>query len=123
MKYGKLIGKILSQKSNNNGQVAVAIVAGLAAGAIISMLFAPESGKDARKLIGDRAKGLGSSARDTYAALRNKIVGNDFEEHKDGVAPEVPHFVRTPVKKRKSDIRDIIHESHVEEQHTNQSTN
>lgn len=120
MKYGKLIGKILSRKSSNNGQVAVAIVAGLAAGAVLSILFAPESGKDARKLIRDKAKDLGSSARDTYTTLKNRISGNNFEEHKDDVAPEVPHFVRTPVKKRKSDIRDIIHESHVDDQHTKQ---
>lgn len=123
MKYGKLIGKILSRKSSNNGQVAVAIVAGLAAGAILSILFAPESGKDARKLISDKAKGLGNSARDTYAALKNKLAGADFEEHKDDVAPEVPHFVRSTPKKRKSDIRDIVHDSHVDEQHTKQSIN
>jgi gas vesicle protein len=121
MKYGKIIGKILARKSNNNAQVAVAIVAGLAAGAIISILFAPESGKDARKLINDKAKGLGNSAKDKFTALRNRIAGHDLEEHKDDVAPEVPHFVHTPAKKRKSDIRTIVHDSHVDDQHTKQS--
>ena len=71
MKYGKLISK-LTKRSNNNGYVAVALVAGLAAGAILSILFAPESGEDTRKLIRDKAKGIGDNAKDKFAALKNK---------------------------------------------------
>ncbi|RZL46952.1 MAG: YtxH domain-containing protein [Pedobacter sp.] len=119
MKYRKLISKVLTRKSNN-GYVAVALVAGLAAGAILSILFAPESGEDTRRIISDKAKGLGSAAKDKYTALRNKITGNDFEEHEEDVAPEVPHFVHKVPKKRKSDIKDIIHDSHTEEQNTEQ---
>ena len=119
MKYGKLISK-LTKRSNNNGYIAVALVAGLAAGAILSILFAPESGDDTRRLIRDKAKGLGDNAKDKYNALKNKLSGNNFEEHADDVAPEVPHFVNKAPKKRKSDIKDIIHEAHVESNNTEQ---
>ena len=117
MKYGKLISKLT--KRSNNGYVAVALVAGLAAGAILSILFAPESGEDTRRKISDKAKDLGNSAKDKYTSFKNKITGHELEEHHDDVATEVPHFVNTTTKKRKSDIRDIIHEAH-EEQHTEQ---
>mgnify|MGYP006200326463 CR=1 FL=1 len=120
MKYGKLISK-LTKRSNNNGYVAVALVAGLAAGAILSILFAPESGEGTRKLIRDKAKGLGDNAKDKFVAFKNKLSGNEFEEHEEDVAPEVPHFVNKVPKKRKSDIKEIIHEAHVENQNTEQA--
>ena len=120
MKYGKLISK-LTNRSNNSGYVAVALVAGLAAGAILSILFAPESGEDTRKLIRNRAKGLGDNAKDKFVAFKNKLSGNEFEEHEEDVAPEVPHFVNKVPKKRKSDIKEIIHEAHVENQNTEQA--
>ena len=82
MKYGKLISK-LTKRSNNNGYVAVALVAGLAAGALLSILFAPESGEDTRRVIRDKAKGLGDNARDKFNALKNKFNGYDFEEQAD----------------------------------------
>ena len=120
MKYGKLISN-LTNRSNNSGYVAVALVAGLAAGAILSILFAPESGEDTRKLIRDKAKGIGGNAKDKFAALKNKLSRNEFEEHEEDVAPEVPHFVNKVPKKRKSDIKEIIHEAHVENQNTEQA--
>ncbi len=114
MKYGKLISK-LTKRSDNSGYVAVAIVAGLAAGAVISLLFAPDRGADTRKLIADTARELGNQTKDKYNSIKNKVIGNDFDLE-DEVAPEIPHFVKTVPKKRKSDIADIIHEAHVQHQ-------
>ena len=116
MKYAKLISK-LTKKSDNSGYVAVAMVAGLAAGAILSLLFAPESGAGTRKLIGDKAKDLCNNSKEKYTALKNKITGANLELE-DEVAPEIPHFVNTVPKKRKSDIADIVHEAHVQKQIT-----
>lgn len=114
MKYGKLISK-LTKKSDNSGYVAVAIVAGLAAGAILSLLFAPESGAGTRKLISGKAKELCDNSKENYITLKNKILGNTIELE-DEVAPEIPHFVNSVPKKRKSDIADIIHEAHAQKQ-------
>lgn len=114
MKYGKLISK-LTKRSDNSGYVAVAVVAGLAAGAILSLLFAPERGADARKMIANKAKELGNQTKVTYNSIKNKVIGNDLDLE-DEVAPEIPNFVKTVPKKRKSDIADIIHEAHVQQQ-------
>lgn len=116
MKYRKLIS-ILTKKSDNSGYVAVALVAGLAAGAVLSLLFAPERGAETRQIIGDKAKDLVSSTKDKYTSLKNKIIGTHLELE-DEVAPEIPHFVKTLPKKRKSDIADIIHEAHIKEQNS-----
>lgn len=113
MKYGKLIRKIFDQQSNNNNaQIAIAVVAGLAAGAVLSILFAPDSGANTRGKIVDGAKGLGNGIKDKYTSLKDRITGNQdmdyFEE-----PSEIPHFTHERPKKRKSDIRDLVHESHV----------
>ncbi|MGF1923552.1 MAG: YtxH domain-containing protein [Bacteroidia bacterium] len=109
MKYGKLVEKFLSQKSGqHNTQIAVALVAGLAAGAVISILLAPSKGSTFRKGISSRVKDLFS---------------RDYEEQDEAVAPEVPHFTHIPVKKRKSDIKDLISEAHHQSVHTEQSLN
>ncbi len=116
MKYGKIISKILSRKSDNTGQVVVALVAGLAAGAIISILFAPERGADTRRAIGDRAKGLGNNIRDSYGSLKDRVFG--AEESTAQIAePEVPHFVHKPTKRKKSDIKELVNEFHQNEHH------
>lgn len=112
MNYGKLIDKILSKRSNqNNTQIAVALVAGLAAGAVISILLAPAKGSATRKGIADKARNVGGSLKDTYSSLKSRINGGK-EEEEVPVAPEVPHFTHQVVKKRKSDIKDIISEAH-----------
>ena len=112
MKYVKLVEKLFSQKSNqNNAQVAIALVAGLAAGAVISILLAPDKGSSTRRGIANKARDLGGNLRDSYASLRGKLNGSQEEDHTD-VAPEVPHFTHHVTKKRKSDIKDIISEAH-----------
>ncbi len=112
MNYGKLIDKILSRRSNqNNTQIAVALVAGLAAGAVISILLAPDKGSATRKGIADGARKVGGNLRDSYTNLKSRIIGSQ-EQEEEAVAPEVPHFTHQVVKKRKSDIKDIISEAH-----------
>jgi len=113
MKYGKLLKEIFVQRANNNAQVAIAVVAGLAAGAAISILFAPDSGSNIRKGIADGAKGLGTGIKDKYVSLKDRVVGNrEIEESIE--QPEVPHFVHSTPKRRKSDIKDLIHDAHTD---------
>ena len=123
MKYGKLVEKLLSQKSNqNNTQVVVALIAGLAAGAVISILLAPEKGSTTRNGIANRTRAFGSGISDSYASIKNKFF-EDHEEQDSAVAPEVPHFTHTVPKKRKSDIKDLIDEGHHNGIQTEQSLN
>ena len=110
MKYSKLLTKIFAKKSDHTAQVVVAVAAGLAVGAVISILFAPKKGADTRNLIGDSATRFGSGIRDQYTSLKNRVIGN--QEIEEAVAPEVPHFTHKVPKKRKSDIKELIEEAH-----------
>jgi gas vesicle protein len=121
MKYNRLIQNFLSQRSSSNsGQVAVALVAGLAAGAIISILFAPSKGSTTRHNIADRAKSLSNGVKDGYLAYRDRLFGNDAPVEEEAT-PEVPHFTHTVTKKRKSDIKQLITEAHQDGEQTAQS--
>jgi len=104
MKYEKLMANIFARNSTNNTTVAIAVIAGLAVGAVLGVLFAPESGDDVRK------------------SLRNRITGSDPSEQSLAEYEE-QQLTPATVKKPKSDIKELIHEAHVNGIHTEQSLN
>ncbi|MEO6521824.1 MAG: YtxH domain-containing protein [Mucilaginibacter sp.] len=68
---------------NDNTKVVVALLAGLAAGAALGILFAPEAGAETRDKLSDSLKNLGDSIKETAAAeidnltgLKDKIINN-----------------------------------------------
>jgi gas vesicle protein len=68
---------------NDNTKVVVALLAGLAAGAALGILFAPESGSETRDKLTESLKNLGDSIKETAAneidnlvGLKDKIVDN-----------------------------------------------
>jgi gas vesicle protein len=68
---------------NDNSKVVVALLAGLAAGAALGILFAPERGTETRDRLNDALKNLGDTIKDRAAeeidnltALKDKIVDN-----------------------------------------------
>jgi len=111
MKYRKLIGKYLTQRSDNKVQIALALVAGLAAGAVISVLFAPDSGAGTRGKIAGKAKNLRYGFQDKYNLLKEKVFGVEAIED-DIVEHEVPHFKHKVERKRKSDVKDILDDAY-----------
>jgi gas vesicle protein len=111
MKYRKLIEKYLTHKSKNNAQIALALVAGLAAGAVISILFAPDSGAGTRGKIAGGAKNLRYGFQDKYNLLKEKVFGVEAIEE-DIVEHEVPHFKHKVAKKRKTDVKEIMENAH-----------
>lgn len=111
MNYRKMITKHLIKRSNNNAQIAIALVAGLAAGAVISVLFAPDSGAGTREKIADKAKDLKYNFQDRYEALRKKVFGVEAVEA-DIVEHEVPHFKHTKTAKKKSDIGELLDDAY-----------
>jgi len=119
MKYEKIIANIFAQNSKNNAQVGFALVAGLAIGAALGVLFAPKSGAKVRKGISNKAKGLGGDARDLYSSLRSRITGDT--ESSEPAPVENQHLPHTPAKKPKSDIKELIHEAHVNGAHSEPS--
>ena len=119
MKYEKLLANIFAQNTKNNAQVGLALVAGLAIGAALGILFAPESGATARSGISDKAKNLGEDAKDLYSSLKSRITGE--AESNEPLANEDQHLPGTAVKKPKSDIKELIHEAHVNGAQTEQN--
>lgn len=104
MKNQKLIKALFASGSSTKTESIIALAGGLAVGAIIGVLFAPNSGK----------------------AVRTKIV-DSFKEL-IGIAEEEPAAVEAPqkkvaVKKPKSDIKALIHEAHEAGVHAEQAIN
>ena len=68
---------------NDNSKVLVALLAGIAAGAAIGILFAPESGVETRDKLGDSLKNLSDSIKDrasdefgNLSEFKDKVVDN-----------------------------------------------
>lgn len=68
---------------NDNTKVFVALLAGIAAGAALGILFAPDRGTDTRDRLNDALKNLGDSIKDRAAeeienltSLKDRVVDN-----------------------------------------------
>lgn len=68
---------------NDNSKVVVALLAGLAAGAALGILFAPDKGTDTRDKLGQSLKDFGDSIKDRAAdeinnlsSLKDKVVNS-----------------------------------------------
>ena len=76
MNYKKLISSRISdltnQSSDKSGAV-VALLAGLAVGAVLGVLFAPDSGKNTREKISDKALDLADNAKDSLHSIQDKL--------------------------------------------------
>ena len=60
---------------NDNSKVVVALLAGLAAGAALGILCAPEKGNETRDKLTESLKKLGESIRETAATEIDNLVG------------------------------------------------
>jgi len=95
MKIEKLLKSAVPHRSSGVGPAAFALIAGLAVGAVLGVLFAPDNGNDLRKKLVDGAKKLAGLAEE------------ELQEEEEVKSHE-------PVaKKPKSDIKSLIHEKHI----------
>ncbi|MCQ6961344.1 MULTISPECIES: YtxH domain-containing protein [Mucilaginibacter] len=60
---------------NDNTKVVVALLAGLAAGAALGILFAPDKGTETRDKLSESLSNLGDSIKETAANEIDKLVG------------------------------------------------
>jgi gas vesicle protein len=59
----------------DNTKVIVALLAGMAAGAALGILFAPDSGTETRDKLSESLKNLGDSIKETAAKEIDNLVG------------------------------------------------
>lgn len=64
--------------SKNGGKFVIGAMVGAVAGAVAGLLFAPKSGKQTRKIIGDKAK--------DYADKGKEMVVKEEKEIKEAIA-------------------------------------
>jgi len=76
MNYKKLISNRvldLSRCSTDKSGAVVALLAGLAVGAVLGVLFAPDSGKNTREKISDKALDLADNAKDSLHSIKDRV--------------------------------------------------
>jgi gas vesicle protein len=84
---------------NDNSKVVVALLAGLAAGAALGILFAPEKGTETRDRLSESLVNLGDSIKETAAAEIDKLVGL-----KDKVVDNIKTKVRGAEEEYQDDL-------------------
>ncbi|GGC67417.1 hypothetical protein GCM10011387_21060 [Pedobacter quisquiliarum] len=90
MKYDKMLSKCVSQESDSSKAI-VALLTGLAVGAVLGVLFAPSSGEETRTLISDKATDLTGDLKERYQSVKEKIVAgkDDLIDLKDRTVESV----------------------------------
>jgi gas vesicle protein len=74
---------------NNTGKIITALAAGIAAGAILGVLFAPDKGSETRKKINDQGKKLADDLKEKLNKGRSEL--NDLKE-------DIGHTVKEKVQ-------------------------
>lgn len=101
MKVKKLLSDCVTRKTDTSLPIA-ALLAGLAVGAVVGILFAPESGADTRGRISDKAGDLAESMKDKFQSVKEKL-GAETEK-----AVEVKDHIVDDIRKKTKEAADHI---------------
>jgi len=87
---------------SDNSKVLVGLLAGLAAGAALGLLFAPEKGSDTRDKLSQSLKDLGDSIKDRAA---DEI--NNLSSLKDKVVDSIKSKLRDVEDEYSSEVENV----------------
>ena len=115
MNYKKLLSNCVSKESDSSKAI-VALLAGLAVGAVLGVLFAPESGEETRSLIKEKANALTDKAKDKYQSVKDQVLTGKDElvDLKDRVVDQVKSNVdsiKDKIKGVSDDANDAVQEA------------
>ena len=89
---------------NSSSKIIIGVLAGVTAGAILGLLFAPEKGEDTRRKISEKYNDLSDAVKDKLNDLVN-VVKDEYEYAKDSASDLVKKATgQTP--SMKSDPKD-----------------
>jgi gas vesicle protein len=63
---------------NTSGKILAAVAAGIAAGAILGILFAPDKGSETRRKLNEQGKKFADDVKDKFSKGKDKF--KDFKE-------------------------------------------
>jgi gas vesicle protein len=86
---------------NDNGKILAALLTGLAAGAALGVLFAPEKGSDTRDKLNDSLHDLGDALKERASEQLDQL--NDFKE-------KVLATLKNKVDKAEKGVEEAIEE-------------
>ncbi len=98
----------------------VALLAGLAVGAVVGILFAPESGENTRGKISDKAGDLAETVKDKFHNIKGRFSHelDEAEDVKDEIVSkvkkkteDVANQAKSDVKKASDDLNDAVQHS------------
>lgn len=87
---------------NDNSKVLIGLLAGLAAGAALGLLFAPEKGSETRDKLSQSLKDLGDSIKDRAA---DEI--NNLGSLKDKVVDSIKSKLRDVEEEYSSEVENV----------------
>lgn len=67
------------------GKIAIGVLAGVAVGAVLGILFAPDKGSETRKKLTRRGSDLVDELKDKYEMAKEEVTGrnkNSWKDHK-----------------------------------------
>ena len=86
----------------STGKVLLGVTAGLAAGALLGILFAPEKGSETRQRISKKAEDYADSLKGTF----NNLMGS-VKAKAEAVKEETNEFVQRGKRKTEETMRDV----------------
>lgn len=84
----------------NSGKVALGVLAGVAAGAILGILFAPAKGSETRQKIAGKGDDMKDALKDKFDEFMNTITEKIEKVKEDIDAFSDSHSVETEEKKK-----------------------